>query len=448
MLLSPVLVGLALPFAPQDARPGVDWPSFRGPRASGIAEGFPTVTEWDVESGKNVLWRVEVPGLAHSSPVIHGDRIFLTTAVPKEAGEPELLVGLYGSIEPVRDEGEQSFRVLCFDKATGKELWSRTAFEGEPRYPRHPKGSYAASSPATDGKRVVAFFGTEGLFAYDMEGAPLWQRDFGELDSCFFLMPGDSQWGFSASPVLVDGKVVVQADVLKGSFVAVLDAATGKDLWRMERDEVPTFSTPTVAPRGDGQQVVCNGFKHIGGYDLASGKELWKLVGGGDIPVPAPVVAGDQVFVTNAHGRMAPIVAIDLAAEGTLELDPEKSAAVRWLKTREGAYMQTPLAVGEFLYVCRDNGVLGCFALEGGEQVYEERLGSGQSGYTSSGVFADGKLYYASEEGVVAVVPEGFEFEVLARNDLGEECMATPAISEGVLYYRTRRHLTAIGAKP
>lgn len=433
--------------AVQDARRGVDWPSFRGPNASGLAEGFATVAEWDVASGKNVLWRVEVPGLAHSSPVIHGDRLFLTTAVRKE-GDPELTVGLYGSITPVRDEGEQLFRVLCLDKKTGQELWSHTAFDGEPRYPRHPKGSYAASSPATDGQRVVAFFGTEGLYAYDMDGEPLWQRHFGDLDSCFYMMPSDSQWGFAASPVLVDGKVVIQADVLEGSFVAVLDAATGKDLWRTARDEVPTFSTPTVAPRGDGRQVVCNGYKHIGGYDLATGKELWSLAGGGDVPVPAPVVAGDQVFITNAHGRMAPIVAIDLAAEGALELDPEKSDAVRWLKAREGAYMQTPLAVGEFLYVCRDNGVLGCFALEGGEQVYEERLGSGQSGYTSSGVYADGKLYYASEEGVVHVVPEGIDFEVVARNDLGEECMATPAISEGVLYYRTRRHLAAIGKRP
>jgi outer membrane protein assembly factor BamB len=171
-MLASSLVALALvPFLPgQENRPGVDWPSFRGPNASGVAEGFATVTEWDIATGKNVLWRVEIPGLAHSSPVIHGDRLFLTTAVRKEGGDPELTVGLYGSITPVRDEGEQLFRVLCLDKKTGKELWSRTAFDGQPIHPRHPKGSYAAPTPATDGKRVVACFGSEGLMAYSMEG--------------------------------------------------------------------------------------------------------------------------------------------------------------------------------------------------------------------------------------------------------------------------------------
>jgi len=435
---------LALPVVAQDSK-SPHWPQFRGLGARGVADGYPTVTEWDVSSGKNVRWSTAIPGLAHSSPVIWGEHVFLTTAVRK-AGQAELHVGLYGSVEPVPDEGAQQFQVLCVDKASGKVLWTQTAFEGQPRFPRHPKGSFAASTPAVDAAHVVANFGTEGLYCYDHAGKQLWKKDFGELDAGWYVQESAS-WGFSASPVIHEGVVYLQVDVQKGSFVAALDVKDGKERWRVERDDVPTFGAPTVDVREGRSQLLCNGYKHIGGYDLATGKELWRLEGGGDIPVPTPVVSDDLVYVTNAHGRMAPMLAIDALAEGTLDLDPAKSEGMRWSDLRRGNYMQTPLVLGEFLYACKDNGVLTVFDKLGGEVVYDQRLGDGVSGFTSSPVAADGKLYFASEEGVVYVVAEGFEFEQLGRNELGEECMATPAVSEGVLYYRTRGHLTAIGAK-
>lgn len=422
-----------------------NWPQFRGSHASGVAEGFATVQEWDLASGKNVLWRVAIPGLAHSSPVVWGERVYLTTAVRRD-GEAELKVGLYGDIEPVPDEGEQLFQVLCLDRADGKVRWTQTAFEGEPAFPRHPKGSFAASTPATDGEHVLAFFGTEGLFCYDSAGKELWKKDLGELDQGYYVVPNLS-WNFSASPVIHEGVVYVQCDVQKGSFIAAFGARDGKELWRTNRDEVPTFGAPTLDVREGRAQLICNGYKRIAGYDLASGKELWWLAGGGDVPVPTPVVAGDLIYITNAHGRMAPMLAIDAMAEGTLALEPKDSKYMRWSDLRRGTYMQTPLVLGEFLYACRDNGVLTCFDAAGGEVVYEQRLGDGISGFTSSPVAADGKLYFASEEGVVYVVAEGFEFKQLGKSDLGEECMATPALSRGVLYYRTRGHLTAIGAK-
>lgn len=422
-----------------------NWPQFRGLRASGVAEGFATVSEWDVAAGKNIRWRVPVPGLAHSSPVVWGERIYLTTALRKE-GEAELTVGLYGSVEPVADEGEQLFQVLCLDRKDGKVRWTQTAFEGEPSFPRHPKGSFAASTPATDGEHVLAFFGSEGLFCYDPDGKLLWKKDFGELDAGWYVMPTAS-WGFSASPVIHEGVVYLQVDVQKGSFLAALRVSDGSELWRVPRADVPTFGAPTVDVRAGRAQLVCNGFKHIGGYDLATGKELWKLAGGGDIPVPTPVIGGGLVYITNAHGSMAPMLAIDALAEGTLALEPKDSKYMRWSQLRKGNYMQTPLVLGEFLYGCKDNGVLTCFDAAGGESVYEQRLGDGVSGFTSSPVAADGKLYFASEEGVVYVVAEGFEFRLLGKSELGEECMATPAVSQGVLYYRTRTHLTAIGPK-
>lgn len=421
-----------------------NWPQFRGPFASGLADGAPTVAEFDLEAKKNVRWRVAVPGLAHSSPIVWGERIYLTTAIRKD-GEGELKVGLYGDIVPVADEGEHQFQVLCLDARDGKVLWTRTVFEGEPKFPRHPKGSFAASTPATDGKYVVSFFGTEGLYVHDSEGKLVWKKELGDLDAGFYVMP-EASWGFSASPVIHAGVVYVQCDVQKGSFVAAFQLADGKELWRTSRDEVPTFGPPTIALTKERQQLICNGYKRIAGYDLATGKELWWTANGGDIPVPAPVVGEGLVFITNAHGRMAPMAAIDLGASGNFELEPKDGSPLRWLDKRRGSYMQTPLVVGEFLYGCKDNGVLTCFEAATGEVVYEERLGTGLSGFTASPVAADGKLYFTSEEGLVYTVQEGFEFAILGQSNLGEECMASPAVSKGTLYFRSRGHLTAVGA--
>ena len=422
-----------------------NWPSFHGPGGGGVQDGWDTPLEWDVESGENVLWSTDIPGLSHSSPVVWGDRLFVTTAVRLE-GESDLRVGLYGDVIPIKDEGVHRLDLYCLDKTTGEILWTRTAFEGVPKILRHPKGSHAASSPATDGERVLAFFGSEGLYCYDFEGELLWQRDLGVLDSGWF-MAEKAQWGYAASPVLHGDKVLVQCDHNGDSFLAALDADTGEDLWRTVREDVPTWSTPTVDVREGRAQVICNGFKHIGGYDLETGAELWKLVGGGDIPVPTPVVAGDHVYIMNAHGRMAPIYAIDVMATGEVTME-EDDPYMAWSYSKGGNYMQTPLVVGSYLYGCRDNGIVGCWDLETGEEQFRERIGSGGQGFTSSAVAANGRIYCASEEGEVVVLKAGPTFEVLATNHLGENCMATPAISEGVLYYRTRSRLIALGSQP
>lgn len=416
-----------------------NWPSFRGPGASGVAEGYATPVEWDVESGENIKWRVEVPGMSHSSPVIWGDKIFVTTAIRAE-GEQELKVGLYGSIEGVPNEGAFAFALYCFDKNTGAELWNQISWEGKPKYQRHPKGSYAASSPATDGEHVLAFYGQEGLYCYDLGGELKWRKTFGDLDSGYY-MAKQAQWGFSSSPILHEGKVIIQCDVQEGSFLMALDAKSGEEIWRTAREEVPTWSTPTVVVTEKRQQVVCNGYKHIGGYDLNTGKELWKLVGGGDIPVPTPIFANGLIFITNAHGMMAPIYAIDPDVSGTLEMQGEGMA---WSSRRGGNYMQTPLAYGEDVYFCSDAGVLASYDMATGEQNYRERLGEGSTGFTGSGVAADGKLYFTSEQGDVHVLLAGLDMEQLAKNSLGEPCLSVPAISEGILYYHTTQHLLAI----
>jgi outer membrane protein assembly factor BamB len=442
------------PSTAEEPRPGIDWPGFRGIRASGVAEGYPTPLRWEIASGANVKWKTEITGLAHSSPIVWGTQLFVTTAV--SAGPaPELKVGLYGDVRSAADTGSQRYEVVCLDKTTGQVRWRTTAYEGAPETRRHPKSTHANPTPATDGRHVVSFFGSEGLYCHDVDGRLLWKKDFGVLDSGFFMAP-DAQWGFASSPVIHQGRVILQVDVQKDGFIAALDVATGEEVWRVGRDDVPTWSTPTVwplsgtgsAPGAPGAQtvVLVNGFRHIGAYDFATGREVWRLTGGGDIPVPTPIVAHDLAFITNAHGRMAPVYAVRAAASGdiSLEADSRSNAGVAWSAPRDGGYMQTPIVYGELLYVGRDNGVVTAFDARTGEQKYQTRIGDGSTGFTSSPVAADGKLYFTSEQGDVVVVRAGPEYQELARNELGEIHMATPAISEGVLYFRTRGHLIAI----
>jgi len=427
-------------------RAGVDWPSFRGVAARGIGEGS-VATRWSVEAGENVRWKAAVPGLGHSSPVVWGDLVCVTTAVGARAAG-ELRVGLYGDIAPVDEAAVHAWKVYCLDKRTGALRWERTARSAVPAIKRHPKSTHANSTLATDGRRIVALFGSEGLYAYDLAGTPLWSKDLGPLDSGFFRVP-TAQWGFGSSPVIHEGKVIVQADVQKGSFLAAFEAASGKEIWRTPRSDVPTWSTPTVHGVAGGARVVVNGWKHIGGYEAASGKPVWWMVGGGDIPVPTPVVARGLVFITGAHGPVAPIYAVREGARGNVSLPEAQTSSehVAWGQLRDGAYMQTPLVYGDLLYNCRDNGVLSVYEADTGRRLYQERLGDGRTGFTASPVAAEGKVFFTGEEGEVHVVRAGPRFELLARNPLGELILSTPAVSEGVLFFRTRGHLVAIGAR-
>ena len=220
--------------------------------------------------------------------------------------DQELKVGLYGAIKPVDDEGPQTWKVYCLDKRDGRLRWEQTAASGAPRIKRHTKSTHANSTLAADAKRIVAMFGSEGLYAFDWKGKPLWKKDLGVLDSGFYMVP-PAQWGFGSSPILHDDKVFVLADVQKDAFLAAFDAATGRELWRTPRADVPTWGTPTIVEADGAVQVVVNGWKHIGAYDAATGRELWKMTGLGDIPVPTPVFAHGLVFITNAHGPGAPV---------------------------------------------------------------------------------------------------------------------------------------------
>ena len=447
--VSLMVLFVALPAAAQsNARPGVDWPGFRGIAARGVDDAAKALPEkFSVPDKTAVKWRVPVAGLGHSSPIVWGDQVCTASAI-SGTPDPQLKVGLYGDIGSVLDQTPHKFIVSCFDKETGKQRWERTAKTGVPVIKRHPKSTHASSTLATDGRHIVAMFGSEGLYAYDMNGKLLWQKEFGTLDSGFFMVP-DAQWGFASSPVIHNGRVILQADVQKGSFVAAFDVRSGKELWRTPRADVPTWSTPAIVNMNGRDQVIVNGWKHIGGYDLETGKEVWRMTGGGDIPVPTPIAAHGLVFITNAHGKAAPIYAIKPTANGDISLKEGQTSNehIAWSYMRDGGYMQTPIVYGDILYVCRDNGVLNAFDAKTGTKHYQARLGDGKTGFSASAVAANGRLYFTSEDGDVYVVKTGPTYELLGTNSLGEVAMATPAISEGTLLFRTRNYLVAVGGR-
>jgi outer membrane protein assembly factor BamB len=442
-----ILIVLVIWFSVNEvvAKDGQNWPGFRGPSASGVVEGEPVPSTWDLQAGKNVKWKAGIPGLGHSSPIVWQDHIFLTTAVSGQS-DPQLRLGLYGDIASVSDSTEHKWMVYALDRKTGRIIWERVAHQGVPKVKRHTKSTHANCTPATDGKRLVVFFGSEGLFCYDFSGKLLWSKNFGVLDSGFYIVPS-AQWGFASSPIIYNDMVIVQCDVQKNSFVAAFDIKTGKERWRTARADVPTWSTPNVLKFKSGPQLILNGWKHMGGYDPRTGKEIWKLGGGGDIPVPTPIAAGGFILIANAHGRLAPLYAIRPDASGDISLqeNQESNQFIAWSNLRNGAYMQTPIAYDERIYSARDNGVLNVYKIQTGEVVYQERLGGGRSGMSASPVASDKKIFFTAEDGTVFVLESGPEYKLLAENTLAESCMASPAISRGNIFFRTKGHLIAIG---
>jgi len=439
-----LLIAVVLAVLTKANAAAADWPQFRGPQASGVDASKPLPTGWNVESGENIRWQTPVPGLAHASPIVSGERIYVATVVgPADA---ELKVGLYGDIKPVTEDSVHQWRLLALDRSSGKILWNFLGHEAVPRVKRHPKSTHCNSTPATDGKHIVTLFGSEGLFCFNTDGKMLWKKDLGPMDSGFFAVPS-AQWGFASSPVIHDGKIIVLCDVQTNSFLAAFDVASGKELWRTPRADVPTWGCPTVIHNGNRIQIVVNGWHHSGGYNFATGKEIWRLDGGGDIPVPTPIFAHGLIYLTSSHGKLRPMRAIRPEATGDItHSDPAgTNAGIAWVNPRQGNYMQTPIAVSNWVFGCTDFGVLSCFDAKSGNILFSERLSSIAQGYTASPVSDGRHLYFPGETGKVLVVPVADKFSLAATNDLGETCMATPAISDGALLFRTRTKLIAVG---
>jgi outer membrane protein assembly factor BamB len=423
-----------------------NWPSFRGAGASGVAEGKAPRT-WDAPKGVNVVWKTPIPGLAHSSPVIWGDRVYITTAV---SSDPKAVFkhGLYGDVDPSPDVSKHSWRVYCLDKRSGKIIWERAAHEGAPKTKRHPKSSQASSTPATDGRHVVAFFGSEGLYTYDADGKLLWKQDLGALNSGWFYDP-DYEWGMGSSPIIYKNLVIVQCDIQKNSFIAAYDLSDGHRVWFTPREEIPSWGTPTIYEGQGRAELITHATKFIRAYDPMTGKELWRLSGNSEVTTPTPFVAHNLIFITNGYRVIQPIYAIRPGGAGDISLKDrqESNDFIAWSKKRGGPYMSTPVVYGAYLYTCGTNGIMACYNAKTGERMYQQRLGDGGA-YTASPVAADGKIYFTSEDGDVFVVKAGPAYELLATNPIGEVCMATPAISDGVIFVRAEHDVFAIGDRP
>jgi outer membrane protein assembly factor BamB len=423
-----------------------NWPQFRGPGATGVIEGPAKAVKFDTSTSLNVRWKTPIPGLSHASPVVWGNKVFIVTAV--SAGKDETRFGLFGDVAPVKDDPKHAWKVYALDKATGKILWEQTACEEIPKVKRHPKSSHAASTPATDGKYLIVNFGSEGLYAYDLDGKLQWKQDLGVLDAGWFY-DVDYQWEYGSSPIIYKNLVIVQADIQKNSFIAAYDLKTGKQVWKTPREELSSWGTPTIYEGSQRAEIITNGSKAIRGYDPATGKELWHLGPMSEITTPTPFVAQDLIFVTSGYAPIQPIYAIKPGGNGDLTLPQGKESSdfIAWSKQRGGPYMPTPIVYGELLYTCSNQGVLTAYNAKTGERVYQERLGGTGGAFTASPVASDGKIYLSSEDGDVFVVKAGPKYELLAKNPVGEVMMATPAISDGLLIVRTVSNVYAFGEK-
>jgi outer membrane protein assembly factor BamB len=409
------------------------WPAFRGPESAGVAPTATPPVTWNIDSSQNLAWRTPVPGLGHSSPVVWGDRIYLTTAIAPGAEAASLALGDVDRVgtDPARDQVPHRWQLLAVDKGSGKVLWSRTAHLGVPRVKRHVKASHASATPATDGRYIVALMGSEGLFAFDMNGREIWKKDLGPLAVGLADDP-TYEWGPASSPVIAGDRVIVQNDRYQNSFLVAFDLASGKELWRTSRDELPAWSTPLVHRIGAQTTIVTISPRFIRGHETDTGRERWRVSDPqGEVKVTSPVQAGELTIVTGGYpsaGR--PILALR-ASDGS----------VRWRVERGSPYTTTPLVYQDILYVVTDNGIVSAYRVGDGARLYQRRLSSSAGSFSASPVAADGRVYVASEDGQVFVVRAGESFELLAVNEMGEPCLATPAISGDMLVVRTKSYL-------
>ncbi|MEE8586841.1 MAG: PQQ-binding-like beta-propeller repeat protein [Acidobacteriota bacterium] len=437
----------ALPLVPRPQASTQNWPSFRGPLGSGVGDGFPLPTSWnaDPKAGplRGVGWRAAVPGLGHSSPVVWNDRIFVPTAIA-EGGPAPLRVAPGGRPEAADDNGVQSWVVLCFDKNSGRELWRRTARQGKPGAQRHAKATHANTSLATDGRHLAAFFGSEGLHCYDLDDRLLWSRDLGTINVSKYGIG----WGYASSPAIAAGRVVVLCDDPENPFLAAFRLSDGHELWRASRQGLcqRSWGTPLIHSGPEVTQVVANGWPWIASYDLETGRELWRLRGGGDNPAPTPFAAKGWIYITNAHGGPSPIYVVRPGARGDISLPEGASStdAVVWSRPQGGSYMSTPVVYGDHIFFATTRGAFRCFDASTGSKLYEKRLARDAAVYSSL-VAADGKIFCAAENGKVYVIKAGSDYQLLATNNMSEPCYATPAISQGRLYFRTTGSLISIG---
>jgi outer membrane protein assembly factor BamB len=408
------------------------WPQWRGPYATGVSKSASPPTDWS--ETKNIRWKVEIPGRGSSSPVIWGERMFVLSAVP---------IGLdaaaaHGPRGGVRPRDRYRFTVLAIDRRTGKTIWERTAREEQPHEATHQEnGTYASSSAITDGRRVYAWFESQGMYVYDLDGTLLWSKDLGDKTM-------RNQFGEGSTPALSADRLVIVWDHLGGSFVVALDAASGRELWRVPRDEIDTWATPLVVEHDGRRQAVVPGKNKIRSYDLENGSVVWESKGVTMNPIPSPVFGDGLVFVTSGF-QGNNLKAIRLAsAKG----DITGTDAIVWTLDRDTPYVPSPLLYEGILYLLKTNsGILSAFDAKNGTPHYHLQRLEGIPEVFASPVGASGRVYIAGRDGVVLVIRNAKTFEVLASNKLDDGFDASPALVDDAIYLRGYRNLYAIAGR-
>ncbi len=426
--------------------PERQWTAYRGRFSSGVLDNANLPESFDLSKMINIRWKIEIPGLGLSSPVIWGNKLFITSAV-SQSDNKGFKPGMYGDITPVNDSSVHEWKVFCIDKSNGNILWEETAYKGIPKMKRHPKSTHANTSVATDGKYVVAFFGSEGLFCYDMNGNLQWKKSFGVLKSVFFAVKS-AEWEFASSPIIYNGVLIIQCDVLENSFVAAYDVKTGKELWKTQRDEYPGWCTPNIYTNEGKTYVALNGFKNRGGYDFNTGREVWKMSGGGDIQIPTPIVGNGLIYFNSAHGKYSPVIAVKTNAVGdiTLNENETENQYVKWSLPRGGSYMHTLLLYRDHLYNVHWNGIVVCLDPLTGKEIFNGKIGKTKS-FIASPVASDGKIYIVDEEGTVYILKDADSFQLIEEIPLNDICMTAPAITDGLIIFRTQHFLIAAGKR-
>jgi len=406
-----------------------DWPQWRGPNANGVARGDAPL---EFSDSKNVAWKANIPGRGHSTPVIYGDRIFITTAVPLQ--QPPASGGGRGAGGGAGTGAEYRFVVMALDRKTGKTVWEKTAKTSTPHEGYHQRyGSFASNSPVTDGKLVFAFFGSRGIYAYDLAGNLKWSKEFAPMKMRL-------QFGEGTAPVIHEDTLLLNFDQEEGSHILALDKNTGKQLWKSDRDEVSSWSPPLVIDYKGTKQAIVAASNKVRSYDMKSGKVIWECAGLGTNVIPAPVILNDVVYVMSGH-RNPNLLAIRLGGSGDLT----GSKNVLWTNQRGNSYTASPVMADGKLYFISDNGMLSSLDATTGQPHYLQQRLSKPYNFKASPVAANGKLYLATEEGDVIVAKMGEKFEILAVNPMADQVfIASPVIVDGSIYLRGQNTLFCI----
>lgn len=418
-----------------------NWPQFRGPKSMGVADDPKLPDTWSAT--ENVSWKTEIPGVGWSSPVVWNNKIFVTSVISK--GEIEApKKGLYFGGERKASTDEHRWMVYCVDWKTGKILWEREAFKGVPPSSRHLKNSYASETPVTDGERVYVYFGNVGLFCYDMDGKPLWDKRWGPFKTRY-------GWGTAASPVLHKDRIYVVNDNDDQSFIIALDKKTGNQIWRVDREEGSNWATPYIWENELRTEIVTPGTKKVRSYDL-NGKLLWELVGMSSISIPTPFSKFGLVYITSGYvmDPVRPVYAIRPGAAGDISLKEGErgNQHIAWFQPQAGPYNPTPVIYGDNYYTLLDRGFFTAHDAKTGKEIYgKQRIDAAAGAFTSSPWAYNGKIFCLSEDGDTYVIQAGPEYKLVGKNSLGEMCMATPAIAQGSLIIRTAARLYRISKK-